>query len=281
MESNHPHEIGEVGWSREDITESIEDFYSLYKSCPNSQNEGGMGAPHQFLFWFLLRHLEPDHIIESGVWKGYGSWFIEKACPDAQIHCIDPNLERVEYRPDNSTYYNSDFSEIDWGNLPEDETLLFFDDHQNAPPRLRQARRWGFRYIVFEDNYPPGQGDCYSLKNALEGGFPETRDLKTTLGHVLTASSIRNLFQKFRKLFEQRTKFSADFVRNELSVYKELPPVFAPDTTRWGEPWDRYASPEPLLREPTRDCHLPFQRDIRRYTWMCYAEIDYSTDTSS
>ena len=28
---------------------------------------------------------------------------------------------------------------------------------------------WGFNRAIFEDNFPDGEGDCYSLKNVLSG----------------------------------------------------------------------------------------------------------------
>ena len=52
----------------------------------------------------------------------------------------------------------------------------FFDDHQNAYKRLQQCKWFGFRHVVFEDNYPSGQGDSYSLKQAFaNAGFDPAR----------------------------------------------------------------------------------------------------------
>ena len=49
-----------------------------------------MLSPHMFLMWFALKTLQPKVVIESGVWLGQGTWFVEKACPDARICCLDP-----------------------------------------------------------------------------------------------------------------------------------------------------------------------------------------------
>jgi len=160
------------------MKEELQKFSSVLQESPFGENHGGMGAPHQFLVWFLLRRIDPDAVIESGVWKGAGSWLFEQACPDANLHCIDPVLERIEYRPSNATYYTADFSDIDWSGLPKQKTVAFFDDHQDAPPRISQAQKWGFKYLIFEDNYPPGKGDCFSLKHLWEGKGPSTVDME-------------------------------------------------------------------------------------------------------
>ena len=45
---------------------------------------------------------------------------------------------------------------------------MIFDDHQSGLRRLRQARRFGFKHLLFEDNHPTATGDCYSLKQILD-----------------------------------------------------------------------------------------------------------------
>jgi len=66
-------------------------------------------------------------------------------------------------------------------------------------------------------------------------------------------------------------------VLENISTYRELPPVIAPDETRWGTDWAQYASPDPLLKASTKNYQTPFERDKRRYTWMCYVEISDDT----
>ena len=71
------------------VKEEIEQFYTLYQSMPFSENTYGMQSSHLFLFWIALKQIKPKTIIESGVYKGLGTWWIEQACPDADIYCID------------------------------------------------------------------------------------------------------------------------------------------------------------------------------------------------
>ena len=154
-------------WTRDEIKKSIPEFLELYKHRPIDYNDGGMLAPHMFATWFMMRQMQPKTVIESGVYKGQSTWLIEQTVPDAEVFSIDIKLSQREYISKNVTYFDQDFSTIDWSFVEDKEnTLLFFDDHQNAVVRLQQVNDFGFQYCIFEDNYPIGKGDCMSLKKA-------------------------------------------------------------------------------------------------------------------
>ena len=52
----------------------------------------GTGIHHQFGLWCIMRFLKPKHIIESGVFRGLGTWIMRQAAPSAQIIVIDPSV---------------------------------------------------------------------------------------------------------------------------------------------------------------------------------------------
>jgi hypothetical protein len=231
--------IGQVPWTKEDMSGSLEEFAALNKDSPVQPNIYGMRAPHMFLAWFVLKWLQPSYVIESGVAFGQGSWFFEKACPNAKLHCIEPCLEipKIFYKPANATYHTTDFTTIDWSGLSRSDTVVFFDDHQDAFERLKQAQERGFIRMMFEDNYAVG-GDCHSLKKAfLNDG-------------------------------------QAAYLRENLMVYHELPPVIKPMMTRGGTPWDhsRCPTPEPLLTAVEESWQQVFEDEASHYTWICYVE---------
>jgi len=232
-----PTEIGTAPWTRADMLRCLEEFARLYERRPIRDNTGGMLAPQMFLTWFALQTLLPSVVIESGVWKGCGTWVIEQACPRATLHCIDLDLSRVEYRSSRASYHKKDFSTLHLGQLPPD-TVAFFDDHQNAYNRCIQARRFGIRHLLFEDNYPPSQGDCYSLKKAFASNSVDAKEL-----------------------------------RENLDIYAELPPVFKTERTRWGDAWDNYPTPDPLLTSVDHEYQQIYLDEAKNYTWLCYARL--------
>lgn len=158
---------------REKAVAAIPEFLDLYSRKPITDNSGGMGFNHSFATWYMLRELQPSTVIESGVWKGHSTWLIERACPDAQLYPLDLNFSRLEYKSEKATYIQEDFARCDWSGIDPETTVGFFDDHQNAYARLKELWWVGIRHAIFEDNFPCGQGDCYSLRHVQAGyGHP-------------------------------------------------------------------------------------------------------------
>ena len=91
--------------------------------------------------------------------------YILKQKPKSKIICLDVlHLDKsIGYVDDSGlTTYHVGESFVDFGKLEipfdRETTLLFFDDHQNAPERIFQAKRKGFKWCFFNDNYPSGCG---------------------------------------------------------------------------------------------------------------------------
>ena len=257
-------------WHRDEMVASLEEFAALYEQRPLRENPGGMTSSHLFLSWFVLRRLAPRAIVESGVWHGQGTWFFERACPRAQLHCVEPHLERIQYRSSGARYYDRDLSTIDWAALPED-TLFFIDDHQDAVERIKTIHWLGFKHMIFEDNYPPGRGDCYSLKQAfMEAGF-----------HYVPGTVPEKIRGIARGLLQVQPKgvaanpVDAKYLKKNLEIYQELPPIFRVKRTRWGDEWsdERYPTPEPLLTAVEKPTHQVYLDEATGYTWICYAKL--------
>jgi hypothetical protein len=258
--------FGPSAWTRADMLARLEEFAELYQCRPVRDNMHGMMSPHLFLFWFILRHLKPDVVIESGVWKGQGTWFIEQACPQAEIFSIDINWSHLQYRSTRARYLDSDFSTHDWERLPKERTVAFFDDHVDAIKRIRMCVERGFRHLIFEDNYPPGRGDCYSLQEVfLHAGHRAFPGLRARISRALGRLQDRNVGANAE---------DAAYLHEVAQTYEVMPPVFKLATTRWGDPWDeRYPTPEPLLREVAAPYQQLYLDEAAWYTWLCYVAL--------
>jgi hypothetical protein len=246
------HKIGTSPWTREDYLGALEEFAEVYKNRPVKNNAGGMKAPQLFYAWFVAKELQPAEIIESGVWYGQGTWMLEQAAPKAQIHCIDPvdhyyNSEEG-YKSPTAHYYSKDFLEIDWSHIDRANTLCFFDDHQDVVPRIMRCTQLGLKKIMFEDNYPPGQGDCLSMKQALH---------KTERREILPGLSV------------------TDYLSHLVQTYLEFPPVSEVPTNRWGQPWDHYDIEASLLGmgEDLEESQKIYLEEADNYTWINYVEL--------
>src|SRR5690349_17121661 len=93
------YEKGEVAWSDEDLRAALDEFLTVWDTRPIRNNIYGVGTPHGFALWFLLRRLRPTHIVESGVLQGQSTWLLETTVPEAQLISIDPLPdERIIYK---------------------------------------------------------------------------------------------------------------------------------------------------------------------------------------
>ena len=242
-------------WSASDLLSSLDEFNKLYASRPIKENKGGMTSPHMFPAWFVIKHLKPKHLIESGVFKGLGTWFFEQASPSSELICIDPSPEARQYSSQSASYQTQDFLFSDWSRLSPADTVVFFDDHQNCLDRIKRAHQLGFKKIIIEDNYPIQQGDCYSPKKIL-----------SKKDYVID--------KKGQRLWHAHNPQDYEFLLATIKIYQEMPPIFKTSTTRWGEPWDDlYPTPPPLLSASQQDKYPLFFKESLSYTWLCYIEL--------
>ncbi|MBW7932821.1 MAG: hypothetical protein H3C62_04250 [Gemmatimonadaceae bacterium] len=275
--------------SRQDLLALLPEFLERYRERPIADNAGGMQFNHAFAAFAVARHLAPPLIVESGVWKGQSTWLFEQACPNAQLVCIDPNPGVRRYTSRRAEYRTDDFALLDWSDAPCADALCFFDDHQNAYQRLIEMRWWGFRRAIFEDNFPCGEGDSYSLRHVRAGfGHPHLQMSSSYQGawreRFARARLERTLFAHYARQAMVRHPNVADraaFERN-VRVYQEIPPVVRYATNNWGGAWDgAYASEAPLLdgfgTPPLGDALRAIEADTPQhafdYGYLCVVEL--------
>jgi len=244
-------------FKREELLKHIDEFYELYMNRPIKENGGGMKSAHMFPSWFIIKTMMPEFIIESGVWKGLGTWIFEKASPNSKIISIDPNPQYKEYVSENVVYQTTDFLKTNWDFLNKNNVLLFLDDHQNSIERIRYANSIGIKKIIVEDNYPYCQGDCYSPKKVM-----------SKRKYVIDSKGIRNWFENNEDDYE--------FLTGNINYYQEFPPLFKDQITRWGDEWDceKYPTEKQLLGEELKDKYQIFFNERKDYTWICYLELN-------
>lgn len=249
MQNNESFSIGSLPWSNEELISNLEEFSKLYENRPINDNQGGQLSAQLFYSWFVAKKIQPKFIIESGVWLGQGTWAFEQASPNSQIICLDPYPKYQNgYTSKKAHYLHADFFQIDWSQIDRENTLCFFDDHQNSVQRLQACVKLGFKKIMFEDNYPPGQGDCYSLKKLFEDDE--------------------------NQLYIQNMNISArEYFSNFIKTYQEMPPIFELEKNRWNLPWNTYRSKKPLLEVADTQYLKVYKDEMYQYTWINYLEL--------
>ena len=184
--------------SLENQLDFMDEFLDIYLNRPFKKNTGGMKFNHSFSLYTTLKIKNPKLVIESGIWKGHSTYLIEAAVPDAEIVSLDLNLDFREYISNRVRYIEKDFNDIDWSATEnKNNSLIFFDDHQNCLERLKEMKWWGFNLAIFEDNYPPGEGDAYSLKQVKEKSGHKNIQLSTKYKPKIKATDKRILKKRF------------------------------------------------------------------------------------
>lgn len=275
-----------------DLESFLNEFKTIYEKRPIKNNRGGMLSTHMFYVWLTAKLLNPKLIVDSGTYKGQSAWLLREACPKAKIISFDPLSQSREISCKDVEYISSDFSEYDWSEIPNDsdDSLVLFDDHQNSYTRLQQCKWFGFKNIIFEDNYPVSQGDCYSLKKIIGcSGFrpellKEDSKLKSFLKKVFNiiykkiTKSPSQMIQ-FQSIAVKPNKYDKYFLDSNLDFYFEYPPLYKPPTTRWGDSWsdDKYPTSKPVLgfisEEEVTSSNDFYKNECKSYNWICFARI--------
>ena len=284
METKYP------DWfERLELVNLLEEFKKIYEKRPIKNNIGGMLSTHMFYVWITAKELNPKLIVDSGTYKGQSAWLLKEACPKAKIISFDPIAKYREISCEGVEYESCDFSEYDWSEITND-ALGLFDDNQNAYTRLQQCKWFGFKNVIFEDNYPITKGDCYSLKKALScSGFrPEllkrNSNLRSSSKKIFNflykkISGSPSQMEQFQTIAVKPNKQDKFFLEKNLDIYFEFPPIYKPPITRWNDPWtnENYPTKKPIIdsisNEEVNSSKDFYKYECKYYTWICYARL--------
>ena len=248
-------------WKTEEIKNELEKFSKLYSIRKFKDNSGGMKSTHLFYFYFVLTKLKFENVIESGVWKGQGTWLMDQIESVKKIMSIDINPKFIQYKSKKAKYFYKDFSTQNFI-LDKEKTLCFFDDHQNSYQRLKTCKEKGYKYLIFEDNYPLTKGDCLSIKKIIDLYNNRDTDLSKSEHNGKYEPSLNNIEEMY------------DYINKNIKFYCELPPIFSPKKTRWGDDWEVFLPKKPLYENVEKDYLKIYRDESKMYTYFLYVELN-------
>ena len=162
--------------TKEWIKGQLKEFLAVLKKKPVEDEKFTSGVMHVFALWCMVRHLQPEYIVESGVHRGLGTWILRQAAPNAKLVLLDPRyllgnkdwtVHYIDTKPDTRYFVGpnfTDFAQMDWKKyIDPAKTFAYIDDHQNPVRRIQESSDMGFKHLMFDDNYWYG-GDMISLK---------------------------------------------------------------------------------------------------------------------
>lgn len=207
-------------------------------------NNNGMAPDTAFYLYYWVRELAPKLIVESGTWRGFSTWVMREAAPEAKIISLDPifalghYLDATKigtgYWPADLERMGTDFSCCGFEFMTKPRpSLVLFDDHQNKIHRLQQAIQKGFQHIIFDDNNP---GQATHL----------------TFFHYLKDPSIKAWMEQVVERFEI------------------FPPLW---DTQAGMRNETFVPGLNILRDPTIECLDTTGQPRSGYTWLTYVKV--------
>tara|TARA_B110000444_G_C18835834_1_gene595867 strand:- start:1850 stop:2692 length:843 start_codon:yes stop_codon:yes gene_type:complete len=248
----------------------LEEFVDVFIKSPIVENSGGMGFNHSYFTYYVMKELTPQLVVESGVWKGHSTYIIESASPNSNIVSLDIDLSRNIYKSKNSKYFETDFNNIDWSSIDGvDDSVCFFDDHQNSLDRLKEMKWWGFKRAIFEDNFPTSEGDSYSLKQIInQSGHPNIQLSKKYLPKTRKKIKERNIEEAIlnKFYFRQSMITNPNSIDNSGLNYNvknivEFPPIYTGEISYWGQEWvGEYTKAENLINGDIIDKYPNFKK---------------------
>ena len=269
--------------------DSLEEFVEVYKNRPIENNSGGMDFNHSFATYLILKIKNPKLVVESGVWKGLSTYIIKSAVPKSEIVCLDVNFKNIQYKVDSANYFETDFSDINWSKFQNiNDSVCFFDDHQNSLERLKEMKWWGFTRAIFEDNFPVGEGDAYSLKQIInKTGHPNIQLSKK----YKPKKNIEKIIRKYEESVLHKYYFRQNMIKlpntvdeagarlNIKDMY-EFPPVYTHNTSYWGPKWEgNYNKLEDLINTENINQYPHFlkfftnNKNHFNYSFITYVEL--------
>ena len=133
---------------------AIAAFMDALPQCPVGQDTGGGGFSAAMLLWTIARALRPELVVESGVFRGFTTWVLRQASPEARQYAFDISFaERQRIEP-GVEYHEQDWMTLDLSCPAQTPALIYFDDHVDQWRRVREAAARGFRYLIFDDSLP-------------------------------------------------------------------------------------------------------------------------------
>jgi|TARA_B100000959_G_C14885251_1_gene584314 hypothetical protein len=272
---------GQANWDNNDILEELENFIKLYEKRPIKNNKGGMLFTQMFYFYFILRKINPELVIESGIYKGQSTWLIENTLPNSEIIALDIDLNQREYISKKAFYSSKDFRFHNFSKIPNN-TLVFFDDHVNHVERIIESNFFNIKNIILEDNYSPGSGDFQTLKQIYNNStfnhnpgilsliktsiFFNTITLKKIFNKNYNAKvDIDKISKRIRDGNDEKNWF--ENISNLIDCYYEFPPL-----TKYENLIEDQVSGKPLLENIPENLKI-YLNQIKEYNFFTYIKL--------
>ena len=146
------------------LKEYIYEFDKVFHQSPVKEHESGFGYNESIFFFTILKIINPEIVLESGVMKGFTTYLIDAATnSNCKIFSYDINFENKIFNSNKAQYIKTDIlNEVPL--IKDKKTVALWDDHTSQLDRLKFAQEHKIKYNFFDDDL--------SLLNIHSDGWP-------------------------------------------------------------------------------------------------------------
>lgn len=145
-------ELSNLKYNKSEVEGYLDEFDDVFGKSPIKEHESGFGYNEGVFFYTLLKIINPEIVIESGVMKGFTTYLIDAATHnDCKIFSYDINFENNMFNSKKATYVNTDIT----NKIPlikNKKTVALWDDHTSQMDRLKFSQKYNIQYNFFDDD---------------------------------------------------------------------------------------------------------------------------------
>ena len=145
-------ELSNLKYNRSKVEGYLDEFNYIFTQSPIKEHESGFGYNEGVFFYTLLKIINPEIVIESGVMKGFTTYLIDNATHDnCKIYSYDINFENNMFNSKKATYINTDITNK-IPSIKNKKTVALWDDHTSQMDRLKFSQKYNIQYNFFDDD---------------------------------------------------------------------------------------------------------------------------------
>ena len=144
--------LSNLKYNKSEVEGYLDEFDYVFGKSPIKEHESGFGYNEGVFFYTLLKIINPEIVIESGVMKGFTTYLIDAATHnDCKIFSYDINFENNMFNSKKATYINTDITNK-IPSIKNKKTVALWDDHTSQMDRLKFSQKYNIQYNFFDDD---------------------------------------------------------------------------------------------------------------------------------
>lgn len=139
-------------YNKPQIEKYVQEFELVFMQSPVKEHESGFGYNEGVFFYSILKIINPELVVESGVMKGFTTYLIDAATNnECKIFSYDINFENKVFSSKKAQYNNFDISK----KVPlvkNQRAVALWDDHTSQLDRLKFSQEHKIEFNFFDDD---------------------------------------------------------------------------------------------------------------------------------